>query len=499
MSIRRFGVYAALAAFVVHAAANPHYGFFRDELYFIICGQHPQWGYVDQPPIVPLLCALSQLFGHSLFLLRVIPAAFAAASVYAVCAIVGELEGGLFAASIASITTFFAPVLLSFGMKQSTDEVGLALWPLAAFFILRVARGASPKLMLAAGACIGLAFEAKYSVVFFAASLVAGLAFTRERRLLLNGWAAAAAGLALVIALPNALWQIAHGLPMLELLRNGQHGKNLVAGPLLFLLQQLLITNVLYAPLLLAGVYELWRRAPARFLSIAYIILIALMIIAHGKHYYPADIYPIVFAAAGLFCERLVRQPALRTAIVAYTVVAGLLFAPFVLPVLPEDDVPGYEQAFLNALHIGKKTLATENQRAPALPSDFADMHGWPRLAQSVADVYHALPPEQRAKTVVVASNYGEAAAIAFFTPDVPVISGHNQFWLWGTRGFDGSSIIDVDGDCGAGEHLFAKWKRAAVFDDPYAMPSERNLPVMLCEGPRRSLQSIWPEKREYI
>ncbi len=71
--------FAAGLTLLLHLAANPHYGFFRDELYFIVCGQHPAFGYVDQPPLVPLAAALSQLFGPSLFLLRAVAALSAAA------------------------------------------------------------------------------------------------------------------------------------------------------------------------------------------------------------------------------------------------------------------------------------------------------------------------------------------------------------------------------------------------------------------------------------
>src|SRR5271165_6684035 len=128
---------AALVTLAVHLAANPHYGFFRDELYFIICGRHPDWGYVDQPPVVPLLAAGSQLFGHSLFALRAIPALFAAASVYTTCLLVVELGGGAFAELFGAVVAALTPVLMSFGTKLSTDTIGLWLWPLAALYVLR--------------------------------------------------------------------------------------------------------------------------------------------------------------------------------------------------------------------------------------------------------------------------------------------------------------------------------------------------------------------------
>src|SRR5579871_3894200 len=164
---------AALATLIVHLAANPHYGFFRDELYFIICGFHPAWGYVDQPPVVPLLAAGSQLFGHSLFALRAIPAIFAAAGAYVTCRLAMELGGGIFAQVLATLAFLAAGVLESFGAKVGPDMVGLWLWPLAALYVLRIVKGADPRYWIAAGATIGVAIESKYSVVFFAVALVA--------------------------------------------------------------------------------------------------------------------------------------------------------------------------------------------------------------------------------------------------------------------------------------------------------------------------------------
>lgn len=158
-------LYAAICVFLVHLAANPHYGFFRDELYFIVCGFRPAWGYVDQPPLVPLLAAASQLFGRSLFLIRAVAALFAACSAYVTCLIAIELGGGVFAQLFAAVVVFFTPVLMSFGMKVSTDSPGLLLWPLAALCVLRVAKGRDPRWWVVAGAALGLAFQTKYSVL----------------------------------------------------------------------------------------------------------------------------------------------------------------------------------------------------------------------------------------------------------------------------------------------------------------------------------------------
>jgi 4-amino-4-deoxy-L-arabinose transferase-like glycosyltransferase len=214
-----FPILAGLLTFVFHLAANPHYGFFRDELYFIICGFHPQWGYVDQPPITPLLAAGTQLFGHSLFLLRAVPAAFAGASVYVICLLVGEFGGGTFAMLLAAICGALCPVLAAFGGKVGPDMVGLWLWPLAALYLVRMAKGGDQRQWLAVGAVIGVSLESKYSVLYFALAFLIGLLFVPERRLLFSKWFAAGALVAVLIAAPNFMWQAVNGFPMLEVLR----------------------------------------------------------------------------------------------------------------------------------------------------------------------------------------------------------------------------------------------------------------------------------------
>jgi hypothetical protein len=505
LRLNRTATIAALATFVLHLAANPHYGFFRDELYFIICGFHPAWGYVDQPPLVPLLAAGSQLFGHSLFLLRALPAAFAAGGVYVTCLLVAELGGGLFAAVLASLAFFAALVLLAFGQKAGPDMVGMWLWPLAALYVLRLAKGADPRWWLAAGACIGVALESKYSVIFFALALVAGLLLTPQRRVLFSRWFLGGIVVAIAIALPNFAWQALHGFPMWELLRNGANGKNTVASPALFLFQQLILTNLFVSPIWIVGLVWLFFNRTARFLAWAYVLLIAMMISMHAKHYYPADVYPILIAAGGVTFEGWTRRlVAIRALLLAGTVAAALFFAPIILPVLSEDQTLDYSAFVSQTLHIKKTAMQTERFRTSPLPEDFADMHGWPELAAAVASIYAGLPPAQRAQAAIVTHNYGEAAAIDFFGGRYglpPAISGHNNYWLWGTHGYSGNVVIDVNGDCGRTDFpgLFRSARLVTRSNPPWVISYEQNIPISLCEGITQPLTTLWPKLRHYI
>jgi len=497
---QRIALAAAVIVFGLHLAANPHYGFFRDELYFIICGFHPQFGYVDQPPVVPLLAASTQSFGHSLFLLRAMPAIFAAAGAYVCCMLAFELGGGAFAMAFSALVYFLTPVLASFGMKVSTDMVGLWTWPLLALLAVRIAKGGDARLWLLAGAAAGLSLQSKYSVIFFLAALVLGLLLTPQRRLLFTRWFGAGAAIAVVVALPNFLWQAHNGYPMIELLEAGQNGKNEIVSAPMYLLQELLITGGLLALVWLAGLVWLFRSAEYRFLAYAYVLLVAMMIALHGKHYYPADVYPIVIAAGAVAVERATSGArGLRPIAFALAVVFGAPLLPMVLPILPESDYVAYASSISRALHVSSKATETEPGRdAGRLPGDWADMHGWEHLAATVRRVYENLPKTQRAQAVVKTSNYGEASAIAFFAPDVPVISAHNQFWLWGPRGYTGNVLIDVHGDCGASSRAFRSARLAATIRDRWAIGYENGIPVMVCEGIREPLQRLWPLLKDY-
>ncbi|MBV9027829.1 MAG: glycosyltransferase family 39 protein, partial [Candidatus Eremiobacteraeota bacterium] len=408
-------------------------------------------------------------------------------------------------AVLAVLAYAAAPVLESFGGKVGPDMVGLWLWPLAALYVLRVAKGADSRYWIAAGAAIGIALESKYSVVFFALALVAGLILTPQRRALRSGWFYGGVAMAVAIASPNFIWQAVHGFPMWELLRNGANGKNLVASPTLFLFQQLLLTNLFVAPIWIVGLIGLLRDGAARFLGYAYLILIAMMIALHAKHYYPADVYPIVMAAGGVAIEGWTRNlTAIRWAVGAVTVAAGAFFAPFCLPVLSENGMLAYTDFASRLLHVPRSAMATEHGRSAALPEDWADMHGWPELTATVARIYGSLPPDRRRRAAIVADNYGEAAAIDFFGPAYglpPAISYHNNYWIWGTRGASGDVVINVNGDCARSRvpELYRDARLVARSNPPWVISFEQNVPIWLCTGITRPLDQLWPNLRKYI
>ena len=486
---------------LVHLFANGGYGIFRDELYFIVCGRHPALGYVDQPPLVPLIAAASYaLSGDWLTGFRLVPALVMAATVGLTAAFAGLIGGGRFAQWLAGLCTLAAPVLLSNGLLVATDMFQPLTWLGVAWCLVKLSQTRDERWWLALALVVAFSLWSKYAIVFFVAALAVGALFTPLRASLAKPWIYLAAAVVVVLVLPNVWWQAAHGWPFFELGSAGVHGKNRVLSPVAFFGQQFLIVGPTLALVWLAG---LWRFAvrpadPAwRAFAIAYVLLAVFFIVEHGKANYLMPVYPILFAGGALFWEEALRPSWARGVALFLVASMGVMLAPLALPILPEESYGAYAAAF----GIAPGATSGENLKVVRLPQHFADMHGWPQMAARVAAAYHALPPADRAKAVFFGSNYGEAAAIDVYGRRLglpPAIGGHNQYWLWGPRGADGSVIIELGGT--REEHLreFASVEQAGEIDDPYAMPYESGRPIWVERGLKQPLSVLWPKAKHY-
>ncbi len=495
----RPSIWLAVACLVLHALANGHYGFFRDELYFIVCGLRPDWGYVDQPPLIPLLAAGAHaLSGDNVWLFRLWPALAMSATVAAAAEFARAVGGGRFAQGLAGLCVLLGPIFLLQGVLFYTDMFQALTWLGLAWILLRLERTGDERWWLAFGAVAGLSLQSKYLVAFFIAALMIGLLATPQRRSLLRPWIWLGGLLAAAIILPNLLWQQTHGWPFIELGRAGAAGKNTVLSPAGFLWQQVLYVGPLAAPVWIAGLWAGVARPPvktARTLVIAWVILAAVFDAIHGKAYYLAPIYPALLALGAGRIEAWVKRAWARGAVLALVAAAGVLTAPLTLPILPVQTFVRYQQA------LGFMPSVGENDRLGVLPQYYADMFGWPQMARQVAAVYWALPPQDRARAVFFGENYGEAAAIDLFGARLglpPAISGHNQYFLWGPRGHDGGVVIIIGGDPAHYAALFRSFTVVGRIETPYAMPNETDQPIYVLRGMKTPLAAFWPTVKAY-
>jgi hypothetical protein len=489
-----------LATLAIHLLLNGGYGIFRDELYFIVCGGRPAWGYVDQPPLIPLLAAWSHaLFGNFLVGFRLVPALALSATVALSAEFARAVGGGRFAQWLAGLCVLFSPQFLAIGLLFTTDTFQPLSWLACGWFLVRLAQTGNERLWIPFGVVVGLSLLSKYAIAFYVVALGIGLLATPQRRSLFRPWLYVGALIGAIVVLPNVLWQQAHGWPFLELGKAAVNGKNVALSPVAFFVQQLLLMGPLAAPVWIAGLWVSLRRpklAVYRAFPIAYAILFVFFVISHGKAYYISPIYPTLLGIGAVALESWLQSAVWRRAALGTVAVAGAMAAPMAIPVLSEKAFIAYSAM----LGLAPSATAAEHQKLGLLPQHFADQHGWPEMAGQVAAVYNALPTADRAKAVFLGVDYGEAAAIDIFGTPLglpPAISGHNNYYLWGPQGHDGSVLIVLGPYWGELLPAYRRVEVAGEINNPYAMPYETG-PIYVLRDPKVPFSLIWPRLRHF-
>ncbi|MGC1784415.1 MAG: glycosyltransferase family 39 protein [Acidobacteriaceae bacterium] len=475
------------------------YGIFRDELYYIVCGRHLAWGYVDQAPMVALQARVAELlFGfHNLALFRLISAVAGGLKLLLTGLLAWSLGGRRTAQVLAMIAVLIAPVYLAIDGFLSMNSFEPVFWMGCMLAVVLMARGASLRLWIAFGVLGGLGLLNKPSIAFFLVALLIGLLLTPQRRLLWSRWALAAVALIILISLPYALWQIHHHFPTLEWLHNVNHShKNVKLGPLAFLGAQIMMLNPVSIFLLLPGLIWLFAAKSARgfhWIGIMYVVLLAIMIDLYAKDYYVAPVYPVLFAAGALAWQtafsRSSKTAWLLPAWCRVLVITGAISLPMGIPVLP----PYTWIRYTKALHLtsGK----TETAATGPLPQFYADRFGWQQMVAEVARIYNSLSPADRAQTAIFCENYGEAGAIDVLGPKdgLPhAISGHQNYFFWGPRGYSGSEMIIVGANRRDLDRFFPSVQIVGQVYNPLSMPFEHK-PIYLCRGLKEPLAKVWP------
>jgi 4-amino-4-deoxy-L-arabinose transferase-like glycosyltransferase len=426
-----------------------------------------------------------------------LPAYLAGAGSVVVTALVARrLGGGPFAMALAAAATAGSALQLAQGHLLTMNVLELLLWNLTALTLLAAVQGSGPA-WLAAGVLLGLALLAKYSAGLLVVALLLGLLATGARRALASRWALAGMALAAALALPALWWQLDHGLPFLELLRNGRLQKNAEITPAMLLSGLLLEQGPLGLLLATAGAFHLLVRREgreARWLGVAMVLVLLAFALAGGKPYYLGPAFPPLFAAGAVLAEaRLPAWRPLRGAAVALA--AGLLLpaAPIGIPLLE----PAATVAWMGRL--GLAPVRTERAFTQPLPQHQADQLGWPGQVAAVRAVVEGLSPGERAGAVIYTTNYGRAAALQLLGHGLPpVISGHNQYFLWGVPG--SPTVVVALG--GRAEDFARDFAELALVGRtpalPDGMPYESAVPIYLLRGPRAPVAELFRASKNY-
>ncbi len=489
---------AVLASF---AATASGYGVFRDELYYIACARHLDWGYVDHPPLVALIAWLSRLLvGDSWLALRMLSAVAAAGTVLLVGDTARELGGGRWARLLAQVLAAAAPVYLSLFSIYSMNGFDVLIWAGLVWIAVRILAGGSARLWLAFGVLSGIGLENKIDVALLASGLVAGLLLTRRFAVFRSRWIWLGGAVAAALFVPHVAWQVVHGWPTREFVANAQRDKITPMGPVGFVAKQFVMAGPVGFSFALAGLGWLLAAGKARaFRPLGWAALAVLVVLASSvsKPYYFAPALTLLFPAAGVVLEtwtsgRFARSLRAVAILAAASIVVAL---PLVKPLLTEDAYVRYAAA------LGIRPGTDENHRIGRLPQFFADMHGWRELAEAVATVNAALPADDRARACVYGRNYGEAAAIDYFGPALdlpPVISQHNSYWMWGPGSCTGAVVLIIGGELADHVGDFASVEPAGLFRCADCMPYESDLTIWVARGLRASLADAWGAGKHY-
>lgn len=488
------------------------YGYFRDEFYYIACGRHPAWGYVDHGPIVAVQARLGEiLFGDSVFGIRVLSAAAGAVAVFLTGILAWALGGRRPAQALAMLALMVAPQYTGIDSYLSMNSFEPVFWGTCIIALLMLLRGASERTCwLLFGISAGIGLLNKPSMLFFLVALGLGLLCTSQRRVLFTRWAGFGIVLLTLIALPNVLWQVHNHWPTLEFLHNGKvEHKNAILSPLAFFGAQVGAEHPLNTLLWITGIVALLRARSirdTRWLGLTYVFFFGIMLVLHAKDYYLAPIYPAFLAAGAIAWEHRFGESravkggrALAIPILASVLlITGLLILPMASPVLAPDAWVRYT----TAMHL--QSSNTENAKTSSLPQFYADRFGWQQEADIVASAFRELSPEDQRIVCVYGDNYGEAGALDFLArreePRLPpAISRHNNYWIWGPHGCTAELAISVTGD--KREDLLKVYREVTVLghlDNPYAMPYEHKN-IYLLRGRRPERPFRWDDERTYI
>ena len=406
---------AGLGVIALHLATNSTLGFHTDELYYLACGRHPALGYVDFPPLVPLLARLETgLLGVSPWTLRVLPSLLGGVLVVRSAAYVRRLGGSLRLQGLALLTAVAAPYLLGANWVFQTVTFDQVTWMVSLYWFLCLVIDRRPRHWIYLGVTLGIGLEVKYTIVGLIAGIGVAVLLTPSLRIELRKkypWIAAA--IALLIWAPNLAWQVVEGFPTLIYLANHRGSSG---GPVTYLIE-FGVYFFLLLPLWLAGMISLFRNRELRPIGIACAVPLVLFLFV-GKSYYAAGTIPIALAQ-GLMATSRIKLPRLRsgvqTAVVAASVLEFAVFFFLVVPVTPPDRI-----------HAAR--LDTVNEV-------FADSVGWDDIAKQVTTIYDHLPASERATTVIISAYYGVPGALDIYdrASDRPVAISpqlSDSYWL---------------------------------------------------------------------
>ncbi|MGD0444013.1 MAG: glycosyltransferase family 39 protein [Edaphobacter sp.] len=481
----------ALVVTVIHLLTNGRYGFHRDEFQFLSDARHLDWGFVAYPPLTPFVERIGlEVFGLSLVGLRLLSVIAQASAIVVTGMMAWELGGGRLAQVTAALVVATSGLPVFEGTEFQYSTFDYLWWVAAAYFVIRLLKTDDPRWWLGVGAAIGLGLQTKYSICFFIAGILGGMLLRSARRFFLSGWFWSGVGVALVIFLPNFLWQVRHGFISYHFLQH-IHMRDVGEGRAngFWRDQFILCTNLAAVPLWIAGLVSFLRARRYRMLGWMYVIPVLLFFFGKGRGYYVAPAYPMLFAMGAVVGERWVMslKRGWRLAVEGVFFVGLAAWAVLACCIL----VPLASNGPL-------KQFALKNN------GDLREEIGWDEMVKTVARIRDSLPPEQRTSLGVFVGNYGEQGAIEILGPayGLPMpISLTNSAWLRGYPAVQPTTLIVVGFSQESAEKTFTSCRLAGHNGNSEGVKneeSEDHPDIFVCGPPRMPWPEFWRTHERY-
>ncbi|GAA1483118.1 glycosyltransferase family 39 protein [Gordonia sinesedis] len=483
-AVRHVALIAAVVA-VVLTALSGRYGFHRDELYFLAAGDHPAWGYVDQPPLTPMIArAVTELFGAEPAGLRVAATLATLVTLVLAALICREFGGGTAAQTMTAAAVATSAFILTVGHMLSTPTLDIPIWLGLCWVTLRMLRTGDSRWFVAAGVLIGVGIGNKFLIALPAVALPLAVLAVGPRRILLSPWLIVGALAAAAIAAPTVVWQATHGWPQLAVAREIADEDGAL-NRVTFLPYLIVYLSPPYAVLWIAGLWRLWRAPElrwARAFPVAVAAVVAALIGTGGKPYYAIGLLVVALAAGAEPVWRWCVRRRLGWAVPAAVAVSAAINAVIALPVLPVRAIG--------------PVLAMNREPGEQV--------GWPELVDQVAVAWRAIPAGDRDGAVIVTQNYGQAGAIDRYGPELglsPAYSGHMSYADWGPppAAATGPVVVVHFPDDRRLRSAFVECRLVATVDNGVGVDnSEQGTEIDLCRRPAQPWTQIWQTLRHY-
>jgi hypothetical protein len=481
----------AAAITLLHLLTNGRYGFHRDELQFLSDARHLDWGFVAYPPLTPFVERVSMgIFDLSMVGLRLFSVLAQAAAIVVTGLMAKELGGRRLAQVAAALAVALSPLPLFEGTEFQYTTFDYLWWVLIAYFTIRLLNSADPRWWLAIGAAVGLGLLTKYSITFYIAGILAGVALSRARRYLASGWFWGGIGLALLIFLPNFLWLVRHDFisyHFLQHIHKRDVGEGRADG---FLRDQIRVCiNVFAAPMCVAGLIAFFRNPRYRMLAWMFAVPLALFYFGKGRGYYTAGVYPMLIAMGAAVSERWLNglpkwgRRSIEAAYFAGIAAIGVYASAVIVPLAPSGPL---------------RAFALEHN------GDLREEMGWNELVKTVAGIRDSLTPEQQASLGITTGNYGEYGAIeilgrAYGLPQP--IGTTNSEWLRGYPSPPPTTLIVLGITREEADSIFTGCRLAGHNGNSEGLrneESEYHPDIFVCGPPRQPVPVLWKEHQDF-